>query len=157
MSLPQLEGKVQPDEAVRLKREIAGLEQELSDAKHQRDVAVQAAKDSVMAVNALRKLLEPDYRVMRMIFGEISRVEAEADEPSVARGSSNGSLWAERITKATPAEGRILQVLLDGGGEMTLTQIRQAAGTYNNTSTYLNRLKAKNWVQQTGRGSYSLK
>jgi hypothetical protein len=104
-------------------------------------------------------VLEPFRTAIGMIFGEISRVDAETLASRVAGSASgfNGSAWQDRIAKATPAEGRILQTLLDGGGEMSLTQIRQAARTFGNTSTYLNRLLAKNWVQKTARGSWSLK
>jgi hypothetical protein len=153
-SHPALEGHVEVSEAERLRREIRGLEHELSEARGEAQKARQAASDAIQAVKALRKHLQPLYTAMRMIFGEIERVELPEDGQEPAQSAS---VWQERINKATPAEGRILQVLLDGGGEMSLTQIRQAAKTYNNTSTYLNRLKAKNWIQQTGRGTYSLK
>lgn len=154
MSQPLLEGHSETEEAVRLRREIAGLEQELEDAKEEARVAKQASKDAIQAIASLRHNLEPLYKSLKMIFGEISRVDAESVTSSF---SGNTSVWQERMAKARSSHRRVLQVLLDGGGDMSLQQVRKAAGTSSNTSTYLNELIAKNWVQKTGHGMYSLK
>jgi hypothetical protein len=156
MSQPLLEGG--PDESVRLRREIAGLEQELQVAKDEAAKFKQLSKDAAHAVRVLRTLTEPWLNALKALHGEMSRVDAEAlggAEDNIS--GPNRSIWQERIAKATPAEGRILQTLLDGGGTMTLAQIRKAAKTFGNTSTYLNRLLAKNWVQKTAHGSWALK
>jgi hypothetical protein len=67
------------------------------------------------------------------------------------------SVWESRIAKCGAPQGRILRVLLDGGGEMALAQIRRAARTESNTSKYLDELRAKNWVQRLGAGIWALK
>jgi hypothetical protein len=155
-SAPQLSGEVDP--TIRLRREIAGLEQELATAREEAQQAKQASADSIKAIRALRRQLEPVYTAMKMVFGEISRVDAaELEEPSASPSSNGASLWGDRIARLPTVESRVLRVLVDGGGEMTVTQIRIAARTYNNTNMYLNRLIAKNWVQKTGRGTYVIK
>jgi Transcriptional regulator, AbiEi antitoxin len=157
---PLLEGRVQVDEVIRLRREIAGLEKELDAAREELQTVKRAAADSVQAIRALRKVLSPIHAAIGMVFGELSRVDADAivadDNSPVVGASRNPSIWQDRITKSD-VSGKVLQVLLDGGGPMTLQQIRIAAKTHSNTSTYLSRLIAKNWVQKLGHGTYALK
>lgn len=159
MPQPALEAAPEDREVVRLRREIAGLERELQDAKQDATEARNRAEDSLQAIFALRKQLTGLFNALKMVFGEISRVKAdEVDSAEPGEGSrTDRDLWAERIAKAGRAEGRVLQVLLDGGGPMSLAQVRAAAGTGSNTSTYLAKLYAKNWVQKTGHGFWSLK
>ena len=148
-----------PDETVRLRREITGLERELEEAKAEATTAKQASVDAVAAIRALRKALSPTFTALKMIFGEISRVEAEMTV-EVAHGGapgSNKSVWQDRIAKATPQQARVLQTLLDGGGPMSYSQIRAAARTAGNTSNVLGELKAKNWLEKLGHGTYALK
>lgn len=88
-SRPQLEGiheEPKSDEVVRLRREIAGLERELQDAKDEASKSKAASVDAIHAIRALRKNLEPFYLALKMIFGEISRVDA--DTTSSPAGSS---------------------------------------------------------------------
>jgi hypothetical protein len=153
-----LEGRMEVDEAVRLRREIAGLEKELQEARDGETKAKAASADAIHAIRALRKQLEPLYNSLRMIFGEISRVDAGATETTATSFSSGASIWQERISKSGTIHARILQVMVDGGGgEMSLSQIRSAANTGSNTSTRLGELIAKNWVRKVGHGTYALK
>lgn len=154
-SRPLLSQGSETDENTRLRREIAGLEKELADAKEETRKAVQASADALHAIHALRKQTEPLYTALKMIHGEISRVDADSEYKSDP-GTSVG-IWQERIAKVSGPEGRILQVLLDGRGPMSLSQVRAAAGTSSNTSSYLSRLYAKNWVQKVAHGSWALK
>lgn len=153
---PALEAAPEDREIVRLQREIAGLEQELADAREERDQAVRASADAIKAIRALRAALKPAYDSFRMIFGEISRVEAEA---TVEQGTPqpNSGVWADRMAKCNGSQRRVLQSMLDGGGPMELQQIRQSAGTGGGTSGVLNQLQAKNWVQKLGGGQWALK
>lgn len=153
---PALEAAPEDREIIRLQREIAGLEQELAEAREERDQAMHASADAIKAIRALRAALKPAYDSFRMIFGEISRVEAES---TVEQGApaGNSSVWADRLAKSNGAQRRILQTLLDGGGAMELRQIRAAAGTGGGTSNILNQLQAKNWVQRIGGGQWALK
>jgi chromosome segregation ATPase len=70
------------DEATRLRREIAGLEQELADANAEAATAKTASADAISAIRALRKQTEPLYLALKMIHGEISRVDARAATPA---------------------------------------------------------------------------
>lgn len=154
-----LEAAPEDREVVRLRREIVGLEGELEAAKKEAQQVKQASADAIAAVRALRKTTEPLYTALRMIHGEISRIDVSAlgdqTEQATVTIVSTG-IWAERIAKSG-AEGKVLQALLDGGGPMSLSQLRVAAHTGSNTSTYLKRLFAKNWVQKMGHGSWALK
>ncbi len=148
------------DELTRLRREIKGLEQDLRDAQAEAQQAKQASSDAIQAIRALRKQTEPLYLALKMIHGEISRVDAAA--MGAAETSSSGSaggdaLWRERIAKVTGASRRIIEVLLDGGGPMSFVQIKSAAGSGGATSARLSELIARNWVQKVGHGTYALK
>jgi hypothetical protein len=70
---------------------------------------------------------------------------------------NNSSLWQERIAKSSTIHARLIQLLLDGGGEMSYSQIKSAARTGGNTSARLSELIAKNWLQKSGHGKYALK
>jgi hypothetical protein len=148
------QGPELPDDSVRLRREIAGLEKELQEAKDQAALAKKEASEAVNAIRALRKQLEPMYTAFRMVFGEISRVESDKD--TAPELQTQPDVWQSRIQKVGPGEGRILQTLLDGG-EMTFSQIRSAAKTHGSTHHFMSVLLNRNWVQKTGHGSYALK
>lgn len=158
MSRLELNGEVSVEEATRLRRELAGLEGELREARAEADQAKQLAKDSVQAIRSLRKQLEPLYSALKMVFGEISRVDANSEPAGdLASSGVSQSMWENRIAKATPSQARILRVMLDGGGPMSSGQIRKAAATGSNTPTYLVQLIARNWVEKVAHGSYALK
>jgi len=138
MSLPLLEGEIESPESAML-REI-------------QKATLRAQQD---AEKALAEIQQLTAIVGRLVHG--LRAAASGESPIVSGTEQPGSLWESRIAKAGGPEARILQTLVDGGGQMTLTQIRTAARTFNNTSTYLNRLLAKNWVQKLGNGMWALK
>lgn len=115
-------------ELVRLRREIAGLEQELADAKEQAAKAKGAAADAVQAIRALRKQVEPLYRSLGMIMGEISRVDADRIDSQESRGSTSSSLspkWQMLKNKLGPREAEFIDLLQHG--PMTAAQLRAAA------------------------------
>ena len=157
---PALEGTVDASEAIRLRREITGLEAELATAKDEAAKYKQLSKDAVHSIRALRQMTGPWLDVLKMLHGEISRVDAEAIGESVTSAPGHGSnisTWRERISKVGGASSRILQVLLDGGGPMSYSQIQRAARSGGATSSRLSELIARNWVQKSGHGYYSLK
>ena len=145
------------DEASRLKREIRGLEEELREARSEAQQAKQASADAISAIRALRKQTEGLFNALRMIHGEISRVDAEQLGTVEASPMPNQDLWRERIAKVSGASARILQVLLDGGGPMAYSQIKSAARSGGGTPARLAELIARNWVERIGHGSYALK
>ena len=138
MSLPLLEGEIESPESAML-REI-------------QKATLRAQQD---AEKALAEIQQLKAIVGRMVQG--LRAATSGEVPIGPSVEQSGSLWESRIAKAGGPEARILQTLVDGGEQMTLTQIRTAARTFNNTSTYLNRLLAKNWVQKLGNGMWALK
>lgn len=92
-----------------------------------------------------------------LIFGEISRVDAEAIVGEITGTGTGKPVWQERIAKSGTIHARILQIMLDGGGPMGYKQIASAARTGGNTSARLGELIAKNWVHKIGHGQYALK
>jgi hypothetical protein len=135
-SRPALDGEVQSDEVTRLKRELVGLQHELEEAKVEAHDAKQASKDAIQAIRAFRKACDPLYTAMKMIYGEISRVDAEAVAGSVesaAPGASNGkwNLWKSKL----PAKAsEFIDFLLIQPG-MTVTQLT-SAGHCDRRTTY---------------------
>jgi hypothetical protein len=145
------------EENTRLKRELAGLEQELAQAKDEAQKAKHASADAIHAIRTLRKTLEPMYTAMKMVFGEILRVDAEAARATPA-GGDNGDVWPDRVAKLGGKAQAILQVLIDGAGPMTLSQVARAAHCDPRTgSARLSELMARNWVQKVGHGQYAIK
>jgi len=112
MSLPALEGKVLPDEVTRLRREIAGLELELQQAKKEAFGAKQAASDATQAIASLRKVLDPLYTSLRMIYGEISRVEVESQvgQGNGAAGNSKLEVWKQKLGGKAAAVLEVLEI-----------------------------------------------
>lgn len=155
MSRPLLEGTF--TEPYSPANEIAELKQMVAAAKGEAKHYKEQSEEAASAIRNLRDQLRPMYHALAQMFGEFNRVPDSPAGITNDKMAANIDVWNARIAKSSKPEARILQVLLDGGGEMTLTQIRTAARTYNETSVYLSRLKSKNWVEQLGRGLYNLK
>lgn len=138
MSQPLLEGQIETAEMSEirdLRRRVDSIASELSELQNQvRGVVAMAA--------FLKKQLAPVFT------GKQTEQQSAAPQDG---------LWQDRIARARATHAKVLQALLDGGGEMTLQQIRTVCKYGGNTSTYLNELAAKNWVQQLGRGIWALK
>lgn len=126
--MPQLllEQGGETTEAVRLRREIAGLEQELAAAKADAQAAKQAAADSVHAIRALRKQLEPMYGALRMVFGELLRVDAGATAQNHQPESGRDPRWDSWKTKLPGRPAEFIDLLLEHR-EMTGRQLAAAA------------------------------
>lgn len=120
MPQPLLEGQV--DETVRLRREIAGLEQELEQAKEELRSTKQASANAIRAVNVIRRQLEPWHHAMKLLFEEINRVGVDSEE--LVSGDSSGSLspkWQMMKQKLGHREAQIIDALQHGG--MTVKQM----------------------------------
>lgn len=160
MPQPLLEGPpAAADESVRLRREIAGLEQELQDAKDEAATAKQAAADAVQAIRALRDQLDPLYKSMKMVFGEISRVnvgtapqqERQSNEPSAAAPK-----WESWKRKLGGKQAEFIDALLEHGemtGRQLMVATRCGQDTLYGTIKKLN--QAQLLVKNSGR--FSLK
>jgi phosphoribosylanthranilate isomerase len=129
MTQPLLPGP--PDDAVRLRREIAGLEQELQKARDEAAVAKQSAADAVHAIRALRQQLEPLYKSLKMVFGEISRVEAaRVDGPQRtvdSRDPNKQAVWDAWKSRLGGNAAKLIDALLTHHS-MTSTQLAIATG-----------------------------
>jgi hypothetical protein len=121
MTQPLLPGP--QEDPVRLRREITGLEQELQKAKEEAVAAKLGARDAVQAIRALREILEPFHTAIRMIYGEISRVEVgEVGTESMRSGSLGLSpKWEMMKQKLGHREAQIIDALQHGG--MTAKQL----------------------------------
>ena len=155
---PALEGHIAADDSTRLRREIAGLEQELAAAKAESLTAKQAAKDAIQAIAALRRQLEPMYNAFRMIFGEISRVGAESVAQTQASGAGNGIVrdprW-ESLKARFPGQcADVIDLLLDHGA-MTRPQIAAALHVHPDTVSKLT-FKLRSFLEKAG-GKFSLR
>lgn len=128
------------DEVVRLRREIAGLEQELEIAKNEAKSLKSAATDSVQAIRALRKTLEPFRVAIGMIYGEISRVDAESFTESSgaqsAPSSGDDAKWVKIKQRLGGKRAEIIDLLLVQT-EMTITQVSRSAHMHYDTATKL--------------------
>jgi hypothetical protein len=158
MSQSLLEGEVRQDDAVRLKREIAGLEQELEEVKAERDQLKQASADSIQAIRALRKLLDPFHTVLRMIYGEISRIDV-GQIGVESNGNNSASVlspkWQMLKTKLGGRQAEFIDLLQHG--PMTAAQLRAAAHCDIRTAySVIERMKAGGLLDKNG-GKFSLK
>jgi hypothetical protein len=158
MAQPFLAEQSGTDEVTRLRREIAGLEQELRDAKDGEEMAKQASSDALQVIRALRESpLAQVHKVLKMLFGEISRVDAgEVTPPQVETTSRANSVWDKWIQKLGGNRGAILKSLLEHG-EMTRVQLRVASqvpeGSLNGITSELYKMGL---INRAG-GKYSLK
>jgi hypothetical protein len=125
------------------------LEKELADSRTVIEGLQAQLKQNQKGKSALKTLLAPYRKAILQIWDELPE-EVEVAGPSAG-------LWQDRIAKSRSTHAKVLQTLLDGGGEMSLQQIRMTTKMGGNTSTYLSELLAKNWVQKTGAGMWALK
>lgn len=146
MPQPQLDGRVEVDEYTRLKREMAGLQKELDEARDEVLVLRQASKDATQAIAALRKQLEPMYNALRMIFGEIDRVKAESVSSDLGSATEQNSAqhakWEPWKRKLAVREWQVVETLLDHG-PMTRPALATALRCHPDTvSQLVGKLKA---------------
>jgi len=162
-SRPLLEGHPDPEEPARLRREIIGLEKELADAKAEAATVRQQSSDAIHAIRALRKQTEPLYMALKMIHGEMSRVDA--NENSTEDGSTpNNSKHDGRIDaraefwkqKLGGNQAQFITLLLEHG-EMTTAQLVAAAHCgKTKVGSVIYKLKKAGILNKNG-GRFSLK
>jgi hypothetical protein len=145
-------------EIVRLRREIAGLEQELEEAKDAATVAKQASADAIAAIRALRKQVQPFYDALRMIMGEITRVEAEAVTSTTGPVHSAGRdpRWDSWKVKLPGRPAEFIDLLLEHR-EMTGRQLAAAARCDPRTVTRAIFVLNKAQLINKNGGKFSLK
>jgi hypothetical protein len=158
MSQRLLEGNfeevpIPADDVIRLRREMAGLEQELAEAKQALKVERQASNDAKKAVAALRKMTEPFHIALQMIHGEIDRVNGAAFAVGTDFAdfvSSRDPRWDSWKKKLPPKEWDFIEAILEHGA-MTRQQMAAAIHCHVDTaSTIANRLKNKQLIRKDG-------
>lgn len=157
MSSPQrplLDAHHDPEDPVRLRREIAGLERQLEEAKQEVVTAKQHARNAVQAIHALRQQLEPLHQALKMIFGEISRVDV-GGQPTGSPSSSNAKWesWKQRLPGRT---AEIIDLLLVHE-QMNTKQLSGALRADPRTvAQYIHKLNNAGILTKNG-GMFSLK
>lgn len=143
------------EEVIRLRREIAGLEQELEQAKLEAKQSKQALTDSVHLVRSFRKLFDPWHTFIGMLYGEISRVDSE-EIPSSNGAPSSDAKWAGWKQRLGGKGAEIIDLLLLNN-EMTITQVSKAAHChYDTASKLLSNMTGQGVLARNGK-LYSLK
>jgi hypothetical protein len=167
MSQRLLEGNfeevpIPADDVIRLRREMAGLEHELAEARQALKVERQASNDAKKAIAALRRTLGPIHVALGMVFGEIDTVEAEEFETVVTgeevRHSSRGK-WGNWKAKLPNQQWQVIEALLDHG-DMSRQQLAGALHCHVDTvSNLCSRLgKIQLVIKEGGKfGKYRLK
>lgn len=77
------------------------------------------ADASLRAVQALRSVLEPQYRAMQSLFGQMEQASATA--PGGAQ--IDRSVYEPWFPKLYGGARKMLEVLIDRGGELTVRQL----------------------------------
>jgi len=148
-SRPLLSEGREADDATRLRREIFGLEQELSDAKAEAATAKTASTDAIAAIRALRKQTEGLYLALKMIHGEISRVDARAAAEGDAPSSGLSAKWETLKRRLGVRQGEIIDLLQHGS--MTTAQISAALHwDLRTTQKYVSAMKVAGFLSKDG-------
>jgi hypothetical protein len=156
VGLPELMAPAE-DDPVRLRREIAGLELELQKAKDELVTVRQASADAVQAVRALRKACEPFWTAFKMIYGEISRVEAAKFDVSGSPTDSHlDGKWEVWKKKLPGKAAEVIQALVEHGG-MNIKQIMAAAHVGQDTAYAVTARLGKLGLLEKAGGKFSLK
>jgi chromosome segregation ATPase len=161
-SRPMLEGQVvtpSSDEITRLRREIAGLEQELSIAHAENAALRRQSSAATHALKTLKKLLSDPYKVLQVIMGELEIVEVDDDDDSNAtvRRGGNDAVWDKWKSDLGGACAKIISALQERG-ELSASQLRVAAQTPRTQTIYdaTSRMFKLGLLNRNG-GKYSLK
>lgn len=156
---PLLSAHPEADDSTRLRREIAGLEQELREAKREAEEARQSAADAVQAISALRRQLEPLHKSLKMIFGEISRVDAgkETGEPSASENTSRFTNAKLEMMKRQLGGRQAEFIEFLQHGEMTTAELAAAAHCHRDTvAQVILKLNRAGLIEKNG-NKFSLK
>lgn len=139
----------QHEEVERLRREIRGLEMELREAKDEAATAKQSATDAVQAIRALRDALHPVHKALKMVFGEISRVDA-GEAPTQSNGVKSDA-WEKWKRKVPGKPAEFIDALLEHG-PMTVQQLVVATQTPRKQTIYdgMFKLSKMNLVEKQG-------
>jgi len=149
-----LEGQVEPEEVGKLRRTIKHLESDLSDAQGALQNERRQSAASKRALGVLRGQLEPLFRALQAIFGELEDVEIISEgETGNPRADAVWETWKRKL----PGKQSEFIVAMREHGEMSVEQLRvtthSAKQTVYETIHKLNRLGL---INKNG-GKFSLK
>jgi hypothetical protein len=141
---------------------IAALEDELRDLRnelmHANAAATQAKRDTARALANLRRQLNPLYRALKDVFGELDAAGVEDSAPTVA-GASNprvAAVWESWKSKLGAGAAKCIDALLLHG-DMNTQQLSIATGYHRNTvPQYVSQLNKAGLINKNG-GRFSLK
>jgi len=156
-----IEGEVETPDERRIQELLAEnveLRQELDQARRE---AADATRNATRAITRLRGQLEPLYRALRGIFGEMDAagVGESASVPASSPGVSDTrvlAVWTSWKQRVSPACGKVIDALLQHG-ELNTAQLKVAAGIGSSTvSDSIFKLNKLGLISKNG-GRFSLK
>lgn len=149
-----IEGQVEnprDDRIAELEDEVTRLRVDVSSARRE---ASQAGREATRALSALRQQLNPLYRALQDVFGELNAAGTEDAAPTVnARTSVVWDSWKSRLGEG-PA--KIIDALLLHG-EMNTQQLAIATGYHRTTVPGLIHKMNKAGLLNKNGGRFSLK
>jgi hypothetical protein len=159
-SRPLLEGHVEldgsealQDEIRRLNRQVVRLNEELEELRE----AKQQARKAQQVLAQLRRQLEPQYRSMQALFGELDLVGVQADDAGTSVPSRVTGVWESWKSKLGGKQAEFIQAMLEHGHPMTSEQLRVATHTGRSTvPQIIYKLNTLGLINKNG-GKYSLK
>lgn len=139
------------EQAERTRKQLIEVEDQNRDLRARLNAA-QSSLDEV------RKLLQPQFDSLQLIFGQIPAKSGNEFSPSLAEARSdddvrsNGDPYAAWRGRLGPGPSRIIDALLSHGGTMDMPQIRLACGMPRRTAeTYVGKLRTAGILTKEGR------
>ena len=152
MAQPLLEGNIDNRDALieQLQEEVAELKRELRVAQAE---TAQAKRAGGAAVSALRHQLEPFYRALKSLFGELDKFEVVDVSPEGTKTSAVWEAWKSRLGRTA---AKCIDALLTHR-ELNTQQLAIAAGLNRNTiPNIIYALNKAGLINKNG-GRFSLK
>jgi len=117
------------EEAARLRAQVADFHRQLGAAKS--------------ALDAVRKVMEPEYRAMQKLFAEL-----DAAAPAGTLDASVFDPWKQKLGVGP---SKVIDVLLSRGGECTRAQLQTLAGySPRNLRNIISRLNVNGLIEKDG-------
>lgn len=104
------------------------------------------------ALDEVKKLLQPQFDSLQLIFGHIPATPGNQSGPSLAEARSNDDPYAAWRSRLGPGPSRIIDAMISHSGRMDVPQIRLACGMPERTATtYISKLRVAGIVTREGR------
>ena len=145
-----------PDESELLRRKIERLEAELDSAHEALRAAREQSAASNRALKNLRKQLEPWYRALQSLFGELDAASIGSDDGEDSINPRAANVWKSWMQKLGGKQAEFIQAMLEHG-EVTVAQLKVM--THSGSTTIpqiIYKLNKLGLINKNG-GKYSLK